>query len=742
MKIVNALPEKITSVLTDSRRITASQISGGYTAFVALKTSLGDGHKYVEDLYRRGLRTFVVDEAAPFAHLDKATFVVAPQGSLAFLIDTAGMRLRASDAKQIVITGSSKKTTAKELITRALKQQGLQGVVRSPRTWNSAMGAALSIFDNLGRRPQVIVTEIGIDAPGQAVRIKPLLPHPEVGVITSITDEHDESFSSHADKVAEKVALVSNAKKIVYCSDDTELKKQLKELHHPCVVKVADLEELVHEVTGTACPDLTVSTMSEVRQVPEDGVLFIDSFTNDLDSLTLSLDLAAQRQAGRHLAVFLGDFDGDREIAKKIVKERGGHVWFFDRMDTDFIKKLHRSDFAHHLILLKGANDALVTYFDEARHHTTLRVDIDALIHNYNTYRSLLPSDTPIIAMVKADAYGLGSLEVAKTLQAHGAAYLAVAVVDEGVALREAGITMPIIVLNPTTNRFEALVKYNLEPTVFSFRSLETIEDALSNIAPTAPLRVHIKLDTGMHRVGFLKDEIPELALRLRDNRLLSAATVFSHLATADCPYLEDYTDSQVTLFSRMSHELNSLLGRELPRHLLNTAGIETLGKTEANFDMARLGIGLYGTSPVPGSSLNLAPAATLTTTIISLRHWPKGTPIGYGCKGCTQRDSVIATLPIGYADGIDRRLGCGNARFAVGPEKILCPTIGNVCMDLLMLDVTDVFLLGFDVKEGTEVEVFGATVPITAHADTLGTIPYQILTSVSPRVRRTYHQR
>lgn len=245
-----------------------------------------------------------------------------------------------------------------------------------------------------------------------------------------------------------------------------------------------------------------------------------------------------------------------------------------------------------------------------------------------------------------------------------------------------------------------------------------------------------------MHRIGFIAPELEALALRLKTSKTVKVASIFSHLATADClsDEKDEYTRSQMAAFDDMSGYICAQIGDNIPRHLLNTAGIERFGRTEAAYDMARLGLGLYGLSPATLTHGELRPSARLISTIISLKHWPSGTPIGYGGRDVTQRDSVIATLPIGYADGIDRRLGNGRARFAI--DGCLCPTIGNVCMDLLMLDVTDAVNQGIDVRVGTEVEIFGPTAPIECIAETLGTITYEILTSVSPRVRRTYHQR
>lgn len=737
MTVTFDLPKNITNLVTDSRRITSGNINDGNSAFVAIRTGVGDGHRFIRHLYDKGLRHFVVEDASSFSDLEDAVFTIAKNGALNFLIEKAGNLLRTKKPRQIVITGSHRKTTTKELLTKVLKAQGKK-VARSPRTWNSAMGVALSIFDNLSRNTEIIITEVGIDAPGQAKRLSPMLC-PEIGIITDIDEEHDEAFVNHAAKVAEKIEIVRHADKIYYVDTDPEVCVQIEKLNHPNALPASCIEEIVEAIGGCECPPVNFSTAVEVRQIPDNGVMVIDSFINDLESLPLSLSLAIQRQTDKKLAVFLGDFDGDKDRAREIIEDRDGRVFFFDSYDKDYVKTLHRNDFAGHLVLIKSGFPELITFFDEARHDTTLQVDLDALVHNFNVYRRLLPQGTGIVAMVKADAYGLGAIEVAKTLQAHGARYLAVAVVDEGVALRKAGVTMPIIVLNPITNRFEHLVAYNLEPTVFSLEELERIEEGIKGLSER-PVPVHIKLDTGMHRVGFAENEIPEAIKRLKDSRLLTVSSIFSHLATADCPELLDYAENQIILFNKISHRIKNTLGKNIKCHILNTAGIEVFGKEHPEFDLGRLGIGLYGISPAKGKSLGLRSPARLVSTIIALKSREKGTTIGYGCKGVLNRDSVIATIPVGYADGIDRRLGNGNAAFMV--QGFRSPTVGNICMDLLMIDVTDAVTAGRPVKIGSEVEIFGPQICVEELADKLGTIPYEILTSVSPRVRRTYHQR
>lgn len=739
------LPSNITNIVTDSRSVSASDIRRGDTAFVALRTAVGDGHRFVRPLYERGLRTFVVNSTAGFDDLVDAVFVETGD-TLDFLIGTAAERLSATKIRQIVVTGSHRKTTTKEVVTAALRRGGVR-VARSPRTWNSAMGVALSIIDNVAHNPEVIVTEVGIDAPGQAARVAPML-HPEVGVLTRMSDEHDEAFESHADKIAEKIALVSGASTIIYDPTDVETSRQLallkKKRPELRLVETRTPAEVVAAIVGVDVTEVDtlegMSTRTETRRAPGDCVIFIDDYTNDIDSLGHTLDLACRRRpSGYAMHVFLIDFDEkDRDKAEAMLVDREAQAHFVEGVHST--EGLVRDDYAGALIVVKGgtaeARKRLTTFFDAARHDTMLEVDLDALVHNYNYYRSLLPRNTGIVGMVKASAYGLGALEVAKTLQAHGAAYLAVAVVDEGVALRCAGVTMPVIVLNPITNNFQALVDYRLEPTVFSIDELDRVSAGVAPyLAKDEVLPIHIKLDTGMHRLGFLESDIEPLAEAVKRTPSVRVRTIFSHLATADCPDLTSYTKLQVDRYERMSSALIAALGNTtIRRHLLNTAGISTLGRTAAAYDMARLGIGLYGVSAVGGDETRrLRPVASLVSTVISLKHWPAGTPIGYGCRGVTTRDAVIATIPIGYADGIDRRLGNGAMRVIV--RGVECPTIGNICMDLMMVDVTD----AVGVSVGDRVEIFGTTARVERLADTLGTIPYELLVSVSERVCRTY---
>lgn len=361
---------------------------------------------------------------------------------------------------------------------------------------------------------------------------------------------------------------------------------------------------------------------------------------------------------------------------------------------------------------------------------TVLEVNLDSIVKNYQYFKGLVPKETGIIAMVKASGYGAGSYEIAKTLQDCGASYVAVAVLDEGIDLRRAGITMPVMVFNPKVENYKEMFRHNLEPEIYSLEMLaDVIREAQKYGVKEYP--VHIKLDTGMHRMGFLENELGQLMdmLTIQDN--VVAKSVFSHLATADCLDMDDYTLLQLSKFDKWSEYMIKRYNRPILRHVLNSAGI--LRFQEYHYDMVRLGIGLYGANTLPPDiEMPLATVSTLRTEIIALRERQPGDTIGYGRKGVVKEKSMIATIPVGYADGMSRQFGCGKVSVIVNGKE--APTIGNICMDACMIDVT-----GIDCKVGDTVEIFGPNAPLQRLADAINTIPYEILTSVSPRVKRLY---
>ena len=487
-----------------------------------------------------------------------------------------------------------------------------------------------------------------------------------------------------------------------------------------------------------------------------------DQYTSDFSSLRPALDLIRRRKTpSQSITLILSDLHHE-DIASgelypqiaSLVKRAGvskfigvgpslkahaslfgDSALFFD--DTaSLLAALSPSDFSDEIILLKGAPEfnfsAVAEMLEARKHETVLEVNLDAIISNYNYFRGSLPAGVGIVCMVKASGYGAGSYEIAKTLQDCGAAYLAVAVLDEGIELRRRGITMPIMVMNPKVVNYKSMFANRLEPEIYSFEMLaDVIGEAAKNGIENYP--IHIKLDTGMHRTGFIEPELPRLMEILRDSKEVRARSVFSHLATADCPDMNDYTELQLSRFSRYTEYMLANYPHPILRHVLNSAGI--LRYPEHHYDMARLGIGLYGANTLPPEMEKpLAVVSTLRTVIIALREWDEGETVGYGRRGVLRRKTRVATIPIGYADGVNRHFGRGNASFYVNGK--MAPTIGNICMDACMIDVTDI-----DCSVGDSVEIFGRNASLQRLADTLDTIPYEILTSVSPRVKRVYYR-
>ncbi|MCH5221758.1 MAG: alanine racemase [Muribaculaceae bacterium] len=795
-------------ITTDSRAV----FSPADTIFAAIRTDIGDGHRYISDLYKKGVRAFIVEEIPEEYATSDATFYRTDDVPES-LGKIARERLNHFD-NGIVITGSVGKTKTKELLYSALLDLGYD-VRRSPRSWNSSIGVPLAIWDmtsdavkfktyydedDNSRRlmyfetdADVMITEAGIDGPGQGDFLASVLGKShKVGIITPITAEHDEAFTSHADKIKEKLKVLANCDTIIYDNSDQLIASLLKEefennergaalyaiekglfptIYHALADKALELQGIAKDKRNKVINGRTL--VNKKRQITDGNfgnTIICDYFTHDLRSLQEALDFMRRRATPAHGSVLILDdlkhrsgLGGDIilaiyrqafELAKAFGVETTicisdeyarlhnassdvSNIILSDDI-ADLIDRYHAGELLRNKqIMLFGKNDGkigeIAAAMESADHDTTLEVDLDALIHNYNYYRSLVHSGTGIIAMVKASAYGLGPIEIGKTLQSQGAAYLAVAVIEEGIALREAGITMPIMVLNPVTNRYPALFAHHLEPVVFSIVELERLLAEASSFG-TVQYPIHIKFDTGMHRVGFTPSQVDDISALIAGANTVRVSSVFSHLATADCLDLDDYTNEQLHSFNECTTMLQQGLGYSFRRHILNTAGMMRFADC-GSYEMARLGIGLYGISPVEGQQANnLKPVAAFRSHIISLSSWPKGTTIGYGCKGITQRDDCrVATIPVGYADGINRRLGNGRASFSV--KGVECPTIGNICMDLCMIDVSEVT----DVAIGDTVEIFGPQIPVKRIADILNTIPYEVLTSVSQRVKRTY---
>lgn len=503
-----------------------------------------------------------------------------------------------------------------------------------------------------------------------------------------------------------------------------------------------------------------VAMRLDVRPGINNCSIINDTYNSDINSLTLALDFMTQRATNEALrkVVILSDIPQSgipvRDLCyltTNLLKNKEVNLFvgiganlcanqdLFDHCESYFFQ--HTQGFIdsgiyknikNSCVLLKGARkfsfEDLNKLFEQKTHETVLEIDLDAIVHNYKFYRSKLKPETKMICMVKADGYGLGSSEIAKTLQYHHADYLAVAIVEEGIALREAGIRIPIIVLNSEVGGFDELHNFCLEPEVYNFRILEAfIREGKRRGVSHYP--IHIKLDTGMHRLGFTEEELPQLFDILKNQDVLKVCSLFSHLAASESWDFDDFTQHQINVFESMTTQIQAHLSYPIMRHILNSAGIERFANYQ--YDMVRLGISLYGVSA--SGQEGLKNVHTLKTTILQVKQIKPGETVGYGRKGKISKDSSIATIRIGYADGLDRRLGNGVALAMV--HGVVVPFVGNVCMDLSMIDVSNVP----EVKEGDIVTIFGDGISIVDLANKIGTIPYEILTSISSRVKHIY---
>ncbi len=781
----------ISLLLTDSR----SLADPAKSLFFALRGASNDGHRYIADLYSRGVRSFVVESLpASASGMPEASWIIVPD-TLKALQKVGAMGCR-NASSVIAITGSRGKTTLKEWLFQLLSPS--LNVSRSPRSYNSQIGVPLSLW---GIRPgsDVALIEAGISKVGEMDSIARCIA-PDTVVITNVGDAHAQGFSSREEKIREKVSLASgdSVKRVIFCADDPEVEaevisqcsgKDLVGWHRADIpvdpfgdefrnkeIKDWEIENAGHAIAvarslGVSESEIRkrlkklhrIGTRLNVSEGVNDCLVIHDSYTSDQSSLAPALDFMKRRLApGSKETLIVSDLLHEADSSDEAISSMAGLLKmsgvkrligvgpgmkkgapilasvveesaFFDTTE-ELLASLSTSDFCNETILLKGAPEfefGRISQLLEARtHETVLEVNLDAVVRNYNYFRSKLPAGTGLVAMVKASGYGAGSYEIAKTMQDCGAAYLAVAVLDEGIDLRRRGITMPVMVMNPKVVNYRQMFANRLEPEVFSMPMLlDVVKEAEKYGMKDYP--VHIKLDTGMHRMGFVEEELPEVMRILNSTDSVRIASAFSHLATADCLDMDDYTLAQLQRFDRFTNYMLSQSPRPFLRHVLNSAGI--LRFPEYHYDMTRLGIGLYGVNTLPPEvEAPLSVVSTLRTVIIAIRDWKKGESIGYARRSILERDSRIATIPIGYADGMKRHFGRGNITVKVNGKD--APTVGNICMDACMIDVT-----GIDCKEGDVVEIFGPSASVYRLSDLLDTIPYEILTSVSPRVKRVY---
>ncbi len=505
-----------------------------------------------------------------------------------------------------------------------------------------------------------------------------------------------------------------------------------------------------------------VAMRLELREGINGCTLINDSYNSDFTSLSIALNFMEQQRGGGRRTLILSDIlQSGREESElyadvaALIREKGVNrligigkavqalknllppsveAHFFEAT-AEFLAVSPRFDFNHEVILIKGARpfafEKIARRLSQKMHRTVLEVNLSALAYNLRVYRERLRPATKIMAMVKAAAYGSGSLETAKLLEFHKVDYLAVAYADEGAELRRGGVRLPILVLNPEEAVFDSLIRYDLEPEIYSLAQLRQFGLYSADADRSVP--IHLKLDTGMRRLGFVAEDLDALLELLSAYPHLRVRSLFSHLAASEAPDHDDFTREQIRQFESQAAFISEGIGYRPLCHILNSGGIERF--PQAQMDMVRLGIGLYGMGATGPFSKRLKPVLTLKATISQIKQVPAGTTIGYGRRGQAEKDTRIATISIGYADGLLRAAGNGHFSVLAGGKR--APIIGSVCMDMCMIDVTQIP----DAKEGDEIEIFGEHLPVTELAAALQTIPYEVFTCISPRVKRVYVQ-
>ncbi len=789
-----ATDRPLTFFLTDSRK--AIQAEGA--CFFAMAGPRHDGHQYIASLYQTGVRQFVVEKPLPWGEYPNANFFLC-SSSLVVLQAIAQHHRQQFNIPVIGITGSNGKTIIKEWLFQLLSPD--YDVVKSPGSYNSQLGVPLAVMQ-MQPHHQLGIFEAGLSRSGEMEKLEVIL-QPTIGIFSNIGPAHDEGFVSRQQKVEEKMKLFSRCPLLIFCYDHEPVRQVVLASGRPHLswgrhgqadVRVnvaqnkltlvasgreqiltlpfsdaASAENLLHcivlmihlgksmEVIQERIQHLkSVPMRLELKQGINQCSLIDDTYNNDLAGLQISLDfLAAQQkkkktivlsdilQSGlgeeelmQHVAALLRRAGIQKIIAVGPVLHRFSYLFdfiserYFYETTEALLDELSADAFQGEVILLKGARsfgfERVVHRLQRKIHGTVMEIDLDAMVHNLNYFRSKLRPQVKLMAMVKAFAYGSGSEEVANLLQFHKVDYLGVAYADEGVELRKNHITLPIMVMNPSEEGFETLLRHRLEPEIYSLRLLQSLIQFLGG----STCRIHLKLDTGMHRLGFTEETLDEALMLLKQHNHLEVASVFTHLAGSDESRHDEFSRQQVARFSKMAIQIETTLGYRPLRHVLNSPGIMRF--PDYQFDMVRLGIGLYGVNPTDNQA-PMRPVATLKTVISQIKTIAPGETIGYGRWGQAEKEMTLATIAIGYADGFSRAFSRGVGCVLVHGQK--APVVGNVCMDMTMVDIT-----GIGAQEGDEVIVFGEGLPIHEVAARIHTIPYEILTNTSERVKRVFY--
>ncbi len=803
----------------DSRKILFPES----TVFIAIKTAHRNGHDFVNALYEKGVRTFILQSD----EYDRGKFpkanIIEVEDSLLALQKLAIHHRKFFEVNQdelafnvIGITGSNGKTIVKEWLAHLLSDTF--SIVKSPGSFNSQIGVPLSIL-HINSGDELGIFEAGISAPGEMMALQKMI-RPHIGILTNIGQAHDAGFESASQKIREKLKLFDQAKQLVYCNDDHLIEQEVQEfiIKNPGIKKfnwgknlsntvvilktekagnhsrisakykdgnfhivipftdAASVENAIHCLCTLLALGLhpgdyqakftslySIAMRLEIKEGNNHCTIINDSYSNDLYSLGIALNFLAQQKQHAKNSVILSDIlqsgkpasELYSDIATLLQQKKINRLFaigpefyfhqkefsflpsaFFYQAVNDLIKQIPAIHFQHENILVKGARtfelEKVVRILEKKVHQTVLTINLNAIVHNLKEYKKLLSPSAKVMGMVKAFSYGSGSYEIAAVLEYNNVDYAAVAYTDEGVDLRKGGITLPVMVMNIEASSFESLIQYNLEPEIFSFSILESFIEYLQHNGITG-YPVHLKIDTGMHRLGFSIDDISSLCNALHRNNFLKVKTIFTHLVASEDTAQDEFTRRQLDIFNSIVKQVENELGYRVVKHAANTSGISR--HRSAHLDMVRLGIGLYGIDNNVQMQKKLQNVTELKTTISQIKKVAEGDSVGYGRHAILTKPGLIATVRMGYADGYPRILGNGQGKMYI--KGHLVPTVGNVCMDMTMLDVSGLE----DIREGDEVEVFGENLSLREVAKWSGTIPYEIMTGISQRVKRIYFE-
>lgn len=733
----------ITNVSYDTRKIS----SGESSLFFALNGAFRDGHTFIEDAYSKGVRHFIVSRSGSTAHLENAHEIVVPD-TFEALQQLATFHRQQFDYPVVAITGSYGKTTVKEWLSELISPDFR--VVRSPKSYNSRLGVALSLLE-MTSNAQIALIEAGISEPGDMHYLVRMI-QPTYGIFTGLGHAHRSNFSSMEAHLAEKLILFQHVKHFIFPSEmhlpqangtgiDTNdfyallanfsSNDRVQRLNASLAIATAQLigvsDEKIRERIHLLKP---LSMRLEMFEGIRNTTIINDAYSLDEDSLRYALEyqLANSPENRRILVVGFGNERID-------VPEWVSHLANEFSVD-EVIQHIPTADTASLIsdatVLIKGNRAAqlekLAAQLKLHPHQTYLQIDLDAVRKNISYIKSTVNESTRIMCMVKAASYGSNATKMGQFLERIGVNYLGVAYPNEGVELRKSGVTLPVLVMNCEEESFATCIEHQLEPAIFSHRQLEAFIQQLVLLGQTH-FPVHIKIETGMNRLGFGAADMNQLIQKIQSQPEIWVKSIYSHLAESDVPN-SAFTEQQIGLFRELSDQLIAELPNTPIRHILNSEGITNYAS--AQFDMVRMGIVMYGITSNQYVAQHLKPAIFWYSSVSQVKFVKAGDSVGYGRTFIAEKDTKIAVIPVGYADGFRRSLSQGKGGVIINGQY--CPTVGNVCMDMVMVDVSTI-----DVKEKDRVEIIGNGQTIQELAAKMNTIPYEVMTHFSPRIHRLY---